>query len=123
MRVGATHATRIETGKNLMSKRATGRTTRMLQDAKRLADQGRAVYIVTASPQDTQRIQAQLQDSRINVNTARGLGNVDWESMTLRGAHPNCVLLFDHYAIESRFGNLLSMLHAYEGEVDGKPSV
>jgi len=34
--------------------------------------------------------------------------------MRLIGAHPNCVVLVDHHAIEDRFARVLEMLHAYD---------
>jgi hypothetical protein len=34
--------------------------------------------------------------------------------MTLRGAHPNCIVLVDHFAIERRYAAVLEMMHRYD---------
>jgi hypothetical protein len=98
-------------------KRQTGRTTRMLQEACRLRDEGRTVYVLMA----TER-QARLYDRRPAYvglrfetwNTLRG--SIDEERMVLRNAHPNCVLLVDHYAIEDRYRAALVWLTKFDAE-------
>lgn len=52
----------------------------------------------------------------IKFETPHSPGNFDWERMRLIGAHPNCVVLVDHHAIEDRFSRVLAMLHAYDPE-------
>lgn len=100
--------------------RATGRTTRMLAHAEQLARAGRAVYVVADTDRDCKRLQTQwLREGRpadlgVKFETPGTLGNLDWEAMKLRNAHPNCVVLVDHWAIESRFARMLEMLHAYD---------
>lgn len=103
-----------------MNKRAElrrcGRTTRMIAAAKEAAKAGRAVYILAANETERCRLEQLIgEDSPgIKVETAASLRNVEWESMTLRGAHPNCLLMSDHYAIESRFRKMLEELHRYD---------
>jgi len=46
------------------------------------------------------------------------LANIDWENMRMTGAHPNCVLLVDHFAIESKFSQILAMLHRFDAVDD-----
>lgn len=96
-----------------------GRTTRMLREARALASAGRAVYVVAASEMHAEQIREMLGDPRIHVeHPGSGCSSLDWMTMRLRGAHPNCVVLADHWAIESRFGAALEMLHRYDGKGD-----
>lgn len=101
----------------------TGRTTRMIEEARRLAGEGRAVYVVVDPPSED-RIKKLTSSPRMGIKvetTIRGLGNFDWETMSLRNAHPNCVVLVDHYVIEQRFGAMLDMLHRFDEEAgDGR---
>ena len=96
--------------------RASGRTTRMLAHAKKLRAEGRAVYVLADNQREVNRLTIQLgaDNHGIKVETPESLGNLDWQRMTLKGAHPNCVVLVDHHAIEDRFGEILRMLHAYD---------
>ena len=96
--------------------RATGRTTRMLEHAKKLAREGRAVYVIADNTRDARRLQMLCGEPTLGIKfeTPPTIGNLDWEHMQLRGAHPNCVVLVDHYAIEDRFARVLAMLHAYD---------
>lgn len=88
----------------------------MINEAKKLAADGRAVYIVAANKIEAENIQYRIgaKTSSIKVNTEITLSNFDWETMSLLGAHPNCVVLVDHYAIESKFPKLLEMLYRYD---------
>lgn len=98
--------------------RATGRTTRMIKDALGLAGNGRAVYIIAATERHKHDIESlggeALSLLGIKVETPDSLGNFDWNTMRLTGAHPNCVVLVDHHAIEVRFATMLDMLHRYD---------
>lgn len=83
------------------SGRASGRTTRMLAEAKRLASEGRAVYVIARHHQMLQReIDAEMPGSGIKCEPDVPLG-FDWKTMRVRGSRPNCVWLFDHYQIEA----------------------
>src|SRR5688572_33456709 len=98
--------------------RRTGRTTRMLEHAKELALAGRAVYVIADNERDARRLEIECfktgePNLGIKFETPGSLGNFDWEEMRLTGAHPNCVVLVDHNAIEARFSRLIRMLHAY----------
>jgi hypothetical protein len=103
------------------SPRRTGRTTRMLEEAKRLDAEGKAVYIVVANQREVDRILDLLGPDypSIKAETVSSLCNFHWEDMRLRGAHPNCVVLADHYAIESQFGMMLDMLHRFDEHEPG----
>ena len=102
----------------------------MLDDARAKAAEGRAVYVIAANVAEMRRMQQMLgQDARslgIKFETADSPGNFDWRSMRLRGAHPNCVVLVDHSAIEQHFAAILEMLHRYDhqgpnAELSGEP--
>ena len=103
----------------LQKLRHTGRTTRMLEHAKQLALAGRAVYVIADNERDIRRLEAECfktgaSNLGIKFETPNSPGNFDWEQMRLIGAHPNCVVLVDHHAIEDRFSMVLDMLHAYD---------
>jgi hypothetical protein len=94
--------------------RRTGRTTRMLEEAKKLAEGGRAVYIVAANKKHQLQLAKLLGDgnpyscvSGIKVETENSLSNFDWETLSLKGAHPNCVVFVDHFAIEEKLSRVL----------------
>ena len=100
------------------SLRATGRTTRMIAEAKRLAAEGRAVYIIAKHWQH-------LQDEIDRDALGRGIKcepdvplNFDWQTMRVRGSHPNCVWLFDHWAIESNpvFAGMFAAMTQFDHE-------
>lgn len=116
---------RERTAAEKTSMRRTGRTTRMLEDAMAMARNGRAVYVIGATKHHADMLRGVAGPAAdqlgIKFEAAResGLGNMDWETMSLQGAHPNCAVLVDHYAIESKFAAVLEMLHRY----DAKPSV
>ena len=88
----------------------------MLKHARQLAEDGRAVYVIADNMDDARRLQMQFGEPTIGVKfeTARTLGNFDWERMRLVGAHPNCVVLIDHHAIEDRYAAMLQMLHMFD---------
>jgi hypothetical protein len=89
----------------------------MLAEAKELAKSGRAVYIIAATKSDARHMESmagdEMRDLGIKIECPSPI-TFDWERMRLRGAHPNCVVLVDHYAIESRYASLLRMLHRWD---------
>lgn len=107
--------TSLHSARSRVALRQCGRTTRMIAAAKEAAKAGRAVYIIAANENERCRLEQLIGDDSlgIKVETAGSLGNVQWESMTLRGAHPNCLLMADHYTIESRFRKMLEELDRY----------
>jgi hypothetical protein len=95
--------------------RGTGRTTRMLDHAKRLEMEGLAVYVIAANPTEVMRLRGLLPtQTSIKVETPDSCRYLDWQTLMLRGTHSNCRVLVDHFAIESRFGHLFRMMHAYD---------
>lgn len=95
--------------------RGTGRTTRMLEHAKKLVDEGRRVWILVYHTSEILRIRSQLgtSDQRIQITTPE-LARFDWKAMRIQGLDPNTVILIDHHAIEDRFHRLLDAYHAYD---------
>lgn len=94
--------------------RRTGRTTRMLDDAKRLTDDGHAVYIIAANGPQAMEFRRELSDRPEIKVECRPPEGFNWQTMRVVGAHPNCVFLVDHYAIENKFDTMLKMLHRYD---------
>lgn len=113
-------AGRKDTMSNPRTQRQTGRTTRMLADAVRLAKGGRAVYVIAANKREAERLQQlvgeEVRELGIHFEIPRSPGNFSWTAMALIGAHQNCVVLADHYAIELEFSRVLEMLHRYDAE-------
>lgn len=103
--------------------RGTGRTERMLIDAIAAARDGHAVYIVAANAAQGADLRLRLlnrhaEDLGIKVEAAGTIGNLDWSTLRLQGAHPNTRVFVDHYTVEERIERLvgheaLAMLHRY----------
>jgi hypothetical protein len=102
--------------------RSTGRTTRMLQEAIRLSEQRHAVYVISASTYHREMLQIKLDSLNppeyhgIKIEVADALPTFDWKRMCLKGAHPNCRVLVDHWVIESQYSEMLKMLHQFDAE-------
>lgn len=98
--------------------RKTGRTTRMLEEAKRLAESGRAVYVIAANDSHARQLERQAGNEYLRLGvkfeSPASVGNFDWKELRLLGAHSNCVVLVDHHAIESHFARMLEMLHRFD---------
>ena len=97
--------------------RRTGRTARMMEEAKALARVGRAVYVILGYPAHKRHLEDEESvQLGIKFETPTSMSNFDWPTMSLKGAHRNCVVLVDHYAIESYFSRMLAVLHRYDKE-------
>lgn len=97
----------------------TGRTTRMMNEARRLAEAGRAVYVVMASEGERlamAKAHADLKALGVSFESIGMLSNLDLGTMTLRGAHPNCAVLVDHHALEQRYRAAIDMIHRFDPE-------
>lgn len=102
-----------------MSHKRTGRTTRMLEEAIRLQQEGRAVYVMVGSGSEKERLENILYNGMgasksIHVDNVHMSQTFDWDLMRLNGAHPNCICLVDHAVIERKFSPVLEMLHRYD---------
>lgn len=107
----------------LMTKRQTGRTTKLLKQAIKLAKQGRAVYVIcknTAHKEHTRMMLRRMtrgHEMGIKFETEESLGSqINWNRLTLHGAHPNVVALFDHALIEDYIHGALRYLDQQEKE-------
>jgi K+-sensing histidine kinase KdpD len=100
-------------------KRQTGRTTRMLEEALRLAREGRHVYVVAVNQHQAHIIRADLAEGRgsITVGTPREL-HLDWSTLEVdvggRGYSEPPIVLVDHYAIEYHLGPAMKMLTRFD---------
>lgn len=101
-------------------RKGTGRTTRMLEEALRLSSEGRAVYVVADNRAHAKTIEAQLaalsppEHHGIKVEDGNRFPELDWVTMTMPRAHPNCAVLVDHYAVERRIVLMLQMMHRFD---------
>lgn len=112
-----------------LEKRGTGRTTRMLEHAIEKADKGVYVFVVAATNDHALLLRQQLckmcegkiagtkvytkANGQISVESSENK-QFEWDRMSFIGAHPSCETLVDHYAIESRFRNILEMLTRFD---------
>jgi hypothetical protein len=90
----------------------------MIEEAKRLATEGRAVYVIAKHWQQLQdQIDAELPRRGIKCEPDVPM-NFDWQTMRVRGSHPNCVWLFDHWAIESNpvFAGMFAAMTQFDQE-------
>lgn len=95
----------------------------MLEHARKLAWFGKTIYVIADNPDHKKQLEVLFgdPDPRVKFETSSSVGNLDWERMRLIGAHPNSVVLVDHYAIEERFSKVLLMLHAFDEDRCPKP--
>ena len=107
----------------------TGRTTRMLTEAFKLAKEGKAVYVLAANSEHmyymermADRLFGSAEASRLGVKfeTPASLTTFDFQTMQLKGAHPNCRILIDHWTIESEYARMLSELHRFDAAQTNK---
>jgi len=94
-------------------KERTGRTTRMLQEARKLAEGGFAVYVICQNPDELKEI---FGEPRLGVKFERWVSSLDPETLRLRGSFPATRVLIDHYTLETRFAAILKELHRYDAE-------
>jgi len=101
----------------------TGRTTRMLTEAFKLAKEGKAVYVIAANhghifqmERMADRLFGAGEASTLGVKfeTPASLPSFDFLTMQLKGAHPNCRVFVDHWAIESEYARMLNELHRFD---------
>lgn len=110
----------------MIAMRGTGRTTRMLEEAYRLADRGFYVWILTATQQHAADLNLRINKDRgvtvprsllmrvqaVVASNARGLFNWD-DAEPVRG-HQNTRVLVDHYAAEQEAARLRARLARVE---------
>jgi hypothetical protein len=86
----------------------------MIDEAKRLAAEGRAVYVITTG-QQVKRFEGMLGPEKNGIKVeCLPMSGFDWRIMRTRGSHPNCEFLVDHQVIEEQFGAAYEMLHRFD---------
>lgn len=112
-----------------MAQRRSGRTARMLQEAVDRAHAGFNVYVVGATFKHAELMFRQLIEMTneglhykaptLTVQFADGWvsfrtenNNFNWDTFTFYGEKG--FVLVDHYTIESKFQNVMAMLHRWE---------
>lgn len=95
----------------------TGRTTRMLEHAKKLAREGRTVYVIADNTRDMHQMEITCGEPKLGIkfmSVTSVPGYFDWERMRAVGMKEGAIVLVDHHAIEDKFSKVLEMLHAYD---------
>ncbi len=107
--------------------RQTGRTWRMMQEARRLWQEGKKVYIVVRTLEDVQRLRhrykvpAEVKIEAITLPGVFSLVGNEREPFTVNG-WKNCEVLVDPSAIEYRYENYLRHFHRFDGELSDQPA-
>ncbi len=89
-----------------LTKAQTGRTTALLEKAFELSVEGYAVYFVCQDGPamiHAEQMYDKLfpyKDVKIKFETKNSLRNFDTVHCRLDGAHPNCVVVVDHFVVE-----------------------
>ncbi|MFV0408826.1 MAG: hypothetical protein ACK5LJ_03735 [Paracoccus sp. (in: a-proteobacteria)] len=108
-----------------LNARKSGRTSKMIEEAIELQNQGRAIYILCTqeSIQYIEELAHKICSTKnielpqsIKFETIQSIGRetIDWKNCSLYGAHPNCRLLIDHYVWEKEFGWAINGFHKYD---------
>ena len=101
--------------------RRSGRTSRMMQEAKRLDAEGKAVYVVFSTQEECYRWRDFVEGTGIKLETHRSIGGDRFTEDIIirgriRGQHENAVLLIDHHLIFERYGPFISTYHRWDKE-------
>ena len=95
--------------------RATGRTTRLIEEAKRLQEQGKPVVVVVATAHQVNEIKIKTGDTIPVLHTQSA--EWDWNEMRQYGRSLETEYLIDHYAIEKKYAKVLQALHRFDPPV------
>ena len=100
--------------------RRSGRTTRMMEEAKRLDAEGKAVYVVFSTQIEVDSWKDFVKGTCIKLETARSRGgnSILEEIMRgkLRGQYPNVVTLIDHSYVFQMYAPFISTYHRWDKE-------
>lgn len=97
--------------------RRTGRTSRMLAEARYLHGQGPAVYVVCSSRSQANNLEWELRDLKgITFDTIKSISEVwNWSRMRPQGlSNPNCAFIFDTSALAQEFGPIIAEYHRWD---------
>jgi hypothetical protein len=92
--------------------RATGRTTRLIEEAKRLQQQGKPVVVVVATAHQVNEVRIKTGDTIPVVHSQSS--EWDWNEMRQYGRPLETEYLIDHYAIEKKYSKVLQALHRFD---------
>ena len=109
----------------------TGRSTRLVKAAVKSAVSQQAVYIVVAHFSDVSRMERlvdEIIESTVKADRASKAARLgikvepfiavrdqlDWTTMTFRGAHRKCAVFVDHFTISAHFSDMLRELHRFD---------
>lgn len=105
----------------------TGRTTRMLKEARGLAEEGNPVCVVfhtlDVAKQQKHSFMKTLPAKHkkdllgIKFESPSSLGNFNWMTLTVPGMHPAVILLIDHAVLEMQFAKHHRMMHQFDEDV------
>jgi hypothetical protein len=115
------------------NKRGSGRTSRLLAEARKLALEGKHVKLYFHNHRHAMQSLVdfltkykeefgQERISQCSCYLSTGVieflspvaGSFDWENLQESGIEKSIVTLVDHWTIEKRFSALLQMLHRYD---------
>lgn len=94
--------------------RGTGRTTRMLQEAERLAKAGQEVVIVVDHPEAFCAHVLYFETLQLPIRFVRWSPRMDWKTLREVGASRKVVTLVDHYVLEGQFAHVLQAIHRWD---------
>lgn len=112
-----------------LSKRLTGRTTRMLEHAVELSKEGKTIYLIMASEREAKRARRQLNGmigrashgiKAGTLDTLEILGDFSLKEMRFYRPRPNIEVLVDHFIIELEYAKLLEMLQRYDAPTQNR---
>lgn len=92
--------------------RATGRTTRLIEEAKRLQQQGKPVVVVVATGRQVNEVRIKTGDTVRVVHSQSP--EWDWNELRLYGLPLETEYLIDHYVIEKKYAKILQALHRFD---------
>ncbi len=101
--------------------RRSGRTTRMMEEAKRLDAEGKSVYVVFSSQTECDYWRDFVTGTGIKIETPQSIGgkHIVEEVLVegrLRGHSPNVVTLIDHYYIFKKYAPFILTFHRWDKE-------
>lgn len=99
----------------------TGRTTRMMEEVVRHLAEGKTVWVVCATKDHAMALKHQWLDRFAMLPGTAHFESVDtmrpmwsWETLNSARVGRDDIVLVDTWAIESRFGAMLDMLHRWD---------
>ncbi len=93
----------------------SGRSHRLIEKAKHFDSIGKTVYVVSANKDHTILLKSAFRSHPgIRVESIDSIGYINWGTLRVHGAYPNCEFLFDHYALETYFEAVNAARHRFD---------